>query len=30
MRNGIIMVTACDNDNPLELNRQKIVFAFDL
>ena len=30
MRNGVIMVTGCNNENPLEKNRKKIVVAFDL
>ena len=30
MKNGVIMVTGCNQVNPLEKNRKKIVVAFDL
>ena len=30
MKNGLIMVTGCKTENPLEQNRKKIVVAFDL
>jgi hypothetical protein len=30
MKTGVIMVTGCKTENPLEHNRKKIVVAFDL